>query len=371
MKVCHLTSAHPRNDIRIFIKECKALATAGYVVSLVVADGKGDEVNSGIKILDAGKSSGRISRMTKTVWQVYKHALGTDADIYHFHDPELIFVAYLLKLKNKKVIYDVHEDLPRQLKGKHYLGKFSASVLAFFAELIEDFFAKRFTAIITVTPFIYERFQKLNPVGEMICNFPRLEEFNTDSSVTAKENTICYVGSITEERGIIELLKALEKIDTRLNLVGTFVTEELRNRMIQMSAWEKVNETGLLGRTEVAKIIVQSKVGLSVLRELPNYVNAYPIKIFEYMAAGIPVVASDFLLWKEIVEGNNCGICVAPDDVNAIADAVKSLLKDESRAKQMGENGKKAVKEKYNWEAESKKLLAFYEKLKLIKKFPS
>ncbi|MGE0635527.1 MAG: glycosyltransferase family 4 protein [Bacteroidia bacterium] len=363
-KVCHFTSAHPRNDIRIFIKECRALAAAGYDVTLVVADGKGDEHNSGIKILDAGKSSGRISRMTKTVWRVYKRALAIDADIYHFHDPELIFVAYLLKLKNKKVIYDVHEDLPRQLHGKHYLGKFSATIIAFFAELVEDFFAKRFTAIITVTPFIYNRFQKLNRAGEMICNFPRLEEFNTVTAVAAKQNEICYVGSITEERGIVELLKTLEKIDTRLNLVGSFATDELRNRIIKMPAWKKVNETGVLGRTAVAAIIGQSKVGLSVLRELPNYVNAYPIKVFEYMAGGIPVVASDFPLWKEIVEGNNCGICIPADDVNAIAAAVTKLLQDENLAQKLGENGKKAVKEKYNWEAESRKLLAFYEKLK-------
>jgi glycosyltransferase involved in cell wall biosynthesis len=364
VKVCHFTSAHPRNDIRIFIKECRSLAAAGYDVSLVVADGKGDELNSGVRILDAGKSSGRISRMTITVWRVYKRALAINADIYHFHDPELIFVAWLLKIKNKKVIYDVHEDLPRQLHGKHYLGKFSASVIAFFVELLEDFFAKRFTAIITVTPFIYNRFQKLNPAGEMICNFPRLEEFNNEGIVAAKQNEICYVGSITEERGIIELIKALEKIDTNLNLVGPFGTEELRERVIKMPAWEKVNETGVLGRSEVGKTIAQSKVGLSVLRELPNYVNAYPIKIFEYMAAGIPVVASDFPLWKEIVEGNNCGICVRADDINAIVDAVSKLLKDENLANQMGENGKRAVKEKFNWEAESRKLLAFYEKLK-------
>ena len=362
-KVCHFTSAHPRNDIRIFIKECKALAAAGYDVSLVVADGKGDEVNSGIKILDAGKSNGRISRMTKTVWRVYKRALATNSDIYHFHDPELIFVAWLLKLKNKKVIYDVHEDLPRQLHGKHYLGKFSASVIAFFAGLVEDFFARRFTAIITVTPFIYSRFNKLNLVGEMICNFPLLEEFNNDKAVTVKLNELCYVGSITEERGIAELLKALEEIDARLNLVGSFGTEELRNRMIKMPAWRKVNETGMLGRTEVVKIIAQSKIGLSVLRELPNYVNAYPIKIFEYMAAGIPVVASDFPLWKEIVEENNCGICVPPENTTAIAAAVNSLLKDETRSQQMGANGKKAIKEKYNWEAESRNLLSFYAKL--------
>ena len=363
-KVCHFTSAHPRYDIRIFIKECKTLADKGYDISLVVADGKGDEVNSGVKILDVGKSSGRLSRMTKSVWKVYIKALSVKADIYHFHDPELIFVAYLLKLKGKKVIYDVHEDLPRQLFAKPYLGKHVARLLSFFVEQIEDFFSARFSGIITVTPFISQRFSKLNLNVQMVCNFPLLSEFSFEPSAAEKQNEICYVGSITEERGIFYMLQAMELINARLNLAGVFDTIELRERSVQTFGWKKVNELGFLNRTDVLTIIKNSRVGLSVLKELPNYVDAYPIKIFEYMAAGIPVVASDFPLWKEIVEGNNCGMCVAPENTKAIADAVNSLLNDENSAQQMGTNGKKAIKEKYNWEAESLNLLNFYNKIR-------
>ncbi|MCG3166586.1 MAG: D-inositol-3-phosphate glycosyltransferase [Bacteroidia bacterium] len=362
VKVCHFTSAHPRYDIRIFIKECKSLSAAGYDVTLVVADGKGNETNSGVRIIDAGKSNGRLSRMTRTVWRVYKKAIDVDADIYHFHDPELMMVAWLLKLKGKKIIYDVHEDLPRQLFAKAYLGKTVASILSLCIERIENFFSSRFNGIITVTPFIRDRFIKSNSSVEIVSNFPLLSEFSFTAS-DEKHDEICYVGSITEERGILLTLKAMEKINARLNLAGTFGTTELRDKCEQLSGWQKVNEFGFLNRTDVLRIIARSQVGLSVLKELPNYVNAYPIKIFEYMAAGIPVVASDFPLWKEIVEGNNCGICVPPHNTEAIADAVNRLLNDKKTAQQMGENGKKAVKEKYNWEAESLNLLSFYKKL--------
>ncbi len=362
VKVCHFTSAHPRYDIRIFVKECKSLAAAGYDVTLVVADGNGNEINSGIRIIDAGKSSGRLSRMTAAVWRVYKKALAVNADIYHFHDPELMIVAWFLKLKGKKVIYDVHEDLPRQLFAKAYLNKTVARLLSFIIERVENFFSARFSGIVTVTPFIRERFIKSNTKVEIVCNFPLLSEFSF-TSATDKQNEICYVGSITEERGVLYMLLAMETINARLNLAGIFGTTELREKCEQFSGWEKVNELGFLNRTDILKIISQSRVGLAVLKNLPNYVDAYPIKIFEYMAAGIPVVASDFPLWKEIVEGNNCGICVAPNNTKAIADGVNRLLADENLAKQMGENGKKAVKEKYNWETESLNLLSFYKKL--------
>ncbi len=364
VKVCHFTSAHPRYDIRIFIKECKTLAEAGYDVSLVVADGKGDEVKSGIKIFDAGKSSGRLSRMTKSVWNVYKKALSLDADIYHFHDPELIFVAYFLKLKGKKVIYDVHEDLPRQLLGKHYLGKFSATVLSIFSELVEDFFSKRFTAIITVTPVINKRFLKLNPCSEMIRNFPLFSEFENIQSDSKKENEVCYIGSITAERGVLNMIEAMKKIPAKLNLAGVFGTEKLFEETQKIKGWGNVIFHGSISRKEVAAILSRSKTGLVFFLPLPNHINAYPIKIFEYMAAGVPVVASNFPLWKEIVEGNKCGICVDPDNTKAIADAVNSLLYNETLAQQMGANGKKAIKEKYNWEAESRNLLSFYARFK-------
>ncbi len=361
-KVCHFTSAHPRYDIRIFVKECKSLSAAGYDVTLVVADGKGNEINSGIKIIDAGKSRGRLARMTITVWNLYKKAVDANADIYHFHDPELMVVAWFLKLKGKKVIYDVHEDLPRQLFAKAYLNKTVAGLLSFIMERVENFFSSHFSGIVTVTPFIRKRFIKSNTKVEIVCNFPLLSEFSF-TSATDKQNEICYVGSITEERGVIYMLRAMETINSTLNLAGTFGTNELREKCEQFPGWKKVNELGFLNRTDILKIISQSRVGLAVLKNLPSYVDAYPIKIFEYMAAGVPVVASDFPLWKEIVEGNNCGVCVAPDDTKAIADAVNKLLSNESLAQQMGANGKKAIKEKYNWEAESRNLLSFYAKL--------
>ena len=241
MKVCHLTSVHTRYDTRILLKECSSLATNGYEVSLIVADDLGDDLQSGVKILDVGKNnSGRLSRFTITTRKVYRKAIRVDADIYHFHDFELMPFAYLLMLKGKKVIYDAHEDLPRQLLSKPYLGKVSKKILSFLIEKIENLFASRFTAIITATPFIKERFLKLNIHATDINNFPLLGELYEPSNDYIKINQVCYVGGISEIRGIDSLINACEKINGTLVLAGKFTCQHLEQRIRSLKGWKNV-----------------------------------------------------------------------------------------------------------------------------------
>ena len=344
---------------------CVSLANNGYAVSLVVADGKGDESNGGVAIHGVGSSRGRFDRMRNAPKRVFAKAKELDADLYHLHDPELIFVGLRLKRLGKKVIFDSHEDVAKQLLCKPYLNQTLLRVLSFAYAWLERFACARFDAIIAATPFIRDKFLKINPRALDINNYPILDELAMSSDSNNGRSNICYIGGITEIRGIREIVQAMEHIssDIRLVIAGRFSNTELGIEVRQSPGWEKVDELGFVDRQGVRKALSQSLGGLVTLLPTPNHVNSQPNKMFEYMSAGIPVIASNFLLWREIIEGNNCGLCVDPLDPRAIASAIDTLVQNPCQARVMGQNGKRAVHQRYNWGTEEEKLLRFYEKL--------
>ncbi len=363
MRVAVLTSAHPRNDIRIFEKEALSLLKSGFEVSLIVADGLGDEIKNGVQIIDAGcQSKGRLGRMTLTVTGVYKKAVGINADIFHLHDPELLPLVPKL-LKHGNVIYDAHEDLPRQIMGKHWIPKALRKLISFFSERVENHYARKTSGIVAATPFIAERFRKINSNVVNINNYPMLEEFARVERKPSDERLACYVGGISSARGIFEMVKAMEFIDGKLLLAGLFANPADREQAQNLPGWEKVVELGFCGRERVMEILAAARAGLVLFHPDPNHTNAQPNKLFEYMAAGLPVIASDFLLWREIIDSAKCGVCVNPLKPKEIADAVEWVFNNPEEAEKMGAAGKKAVEEKYNWRAEDNKLVKFYQEM--------
>lgn len=365
IKVAHLTSAHPRHDIRIFHKMCKSIALVGWQAVLVVADGMGESAESGILIHDVGKPSNRLDRMCRVTDRIFKSAISLNAHIYHLHDPELIPIGLKLKRMGYRVIFDSHEDVPRQMLGKSYLNKPTLWLIAKGFAAYEKRACKKFDGVIAATPSIRDKFLAINPQTEVINNFPLLNELNQKGSWVKKRKEVCYVGSIDINRGIQELCLAMgqTKSGARLNLAGEFSEPELKLKVQHIKGWQNINDFNVVNRAGVKQILCQSIAGLVTFRPLPNHVNAQPNKMFEYMSAGIPLIASDFPLWRKIINENDCGLLINPLDSTAIAKAIDYVIENPNEAERMGKNGRRAVEEIFNWGQEEKKLLQLYEQI--------
>ena len=364
-RIVHLTSVHSRCDIRIFHKMCTALLNHSHDLTLIVADSKGDEVKNGIKILDVGAFKGRFNRIRNAPKRVFAKAAELNADLYHIHDPELIPIGLKLKRRGHCVIFDSHEDVPKQMLSKPYLNKSLLWVLSKCLAVYESWACAKFDGLIAATPFIRDKFLKINPQTLDINNFPLLHELENASSWADKRKEVCYIGGIAKIRGIQEVCAAMAllKTDARLNLVGAFSEAPFESKVKSSPGWGHVNSLGFLDRDRVREVLSRSMAGLVTFLPLPNHIDAQPNKMFEYMSAGIPVIASDFPLWCEIIKGNNCGLLVDPLDPAAIAKAIDYLVENPKEAQRMGENGRRAVENRYNWGQEEKKFLQFYGKI--------
>ncbi len=364
MKIVQITSAHSRNDTRIFLKICLSLVSKSHDVTLIVADGMGDSNCCGVHILDVGVFSGRLDRILNSPKLIFAKAVSLNADVYHLHDPELLITGLRLKHIGKRVVFDSHEDVPKQLLSKPYLNKPILWILSKIFGLFESWCCRQFDGVIGATPFIRNKFLKVHHNSVDINNFPLLGELDDHVPWSSKEFEICYVGAIGRIRGIEEVMQAISlvKSKVRLNLCGHFNEPELEQACKSMPAWLEVNDYGFVDRVVVKQVLGKSMAGLVTLHPVINYLDALPVKMFEYMSAGIPVIASNFPKWREIVLNNNCGLCVDPMDPEAISDAIDYLMQHQDEAKQMGENGRNAVINLYNWKKEEYKLFAFYDK---------
>jgi glycosyltransferase involved in cell wall biosynthesis len=328
-----------------------------------VADGKGDEVREQVQIIDIGLPRSRFIRILSFRRIMQRRALNLQADLYHFHDPELLGVGLNLVRKGKKVIYDAHEDVPRQLLSKDYLPNILKRPLSQIFELYENWVAGRLSAIVAATPYIRDRFKRVNMRSIEVQNFPLINEFDIEAKirVESKIDAVCYVGSISRVRGIHNIIRAFEHIKNgTLLLAGRFESEELREECVQLKGWDKVVELGFLDRKQVISTMRKSVAGLVVLEPTINYLDSIPVKMFEYMAAGIPIIASDFPYWRKLLSGIDCVEFVNPDSPEDIAHAILKFLENKDAASVRGEAGKTAVMNVFRWENEKRKLLHIY-----------
>jgi hypothetical protein len=362
-RVCHITTVHPVDDHRIVYKECVSLREAGYDVMLIAPHPRDTSV-AGVPVTALRvPARTRIERIVRRPQAAYRAALALDADLYHFHDPEFLPYGARLSRAGKRVVYDAHEDVPTQIRSKDWLRGPSRAPLAHAIARLEASCVARIDALVSPSLAALERLAPYQPRAVLVANYPRLDGAGGVAPWEGRERAVCYVGGITRVRGVRALVDAMAHADAELYLAGPISPPELRAELERSAGWSHVRYVGRVGPERVPELLGRSRVGVIPLQPIPNYRAAYPVKLFEYLAAGLPVVATDVPLWRDLLETHGCGVCVPADSPDQLAQAMTGLLDDDARARSMGQRARRAAERHYSWQSQADALIALYGEL--------
>ena len=366
VKVRHLTAVHDVDDSRILRRECKSLAQAGYDVALVVGRAPRDDL-AGVRIIGVGAAKNRLDRALRVAWNVYRAARRERADVYQFHDPELLWVGLALKLHGSTVVYDVHEDVPKQIMNKFWLPRWVRRPLAVAVGLAE------YLRLVGVRR---DRGRQSRDGG----TFPRRQDRRgTELSrprprqgrrgrPRLRAAALCLRLHRRTQRGTRCPRDHGHRYGTRPGHArrtrrARSTTTVSRRRFRATPAWRSMCYVGRLPQPQVMAAIRSARSGIALNRKVSNYFDAYSTKMFEYMACGIPVICSDFPHWVRVIDDADCGIAVDPRDPAAVAAAISKVATDPDEARRLGGNGRRAIIERYNWDNEFAKLDALYRRI--------
>lgn len=366
-KAVHVTTVHGPFDNRIFFKECASLRDNGWDVVLV-AQHERDETVDGIRIRALPKVTSRLKRMRMLPPLAREIALSEEPDVLHFHDPELLPVAGQLARQDRRVIYDMHENIARDILTKRWINPLIRPLLSFVVRRRMQGWLRSVRVI-----FAEDSYSADYPFVKQyttVLNMPRLAEL---SVITAEKHalpTLVYIGGVTELRGSLTMLRVMSLLQQSGHAVGLLIVGPVEQahgeamlKLISELALVNISLHGFTRSDQAWPLVAQCHLGLAILSRIPNYVESYPSKIFEYMALGLPVISSDFDLYRSVVEANGAGLCVAPEDDQLIAQGIASLLEDPELMRRMGQAGQAAALAKYNWSNEEQKLLRLYDEL--------
>jgi len=371
MKICMLTTGHNAMDDRIFYKEACSLRKVYDEVYVIAPDKKKNYNVNGINIIGITEPSSLSDRF-KIIDELIKEAIKVNADVYHFHDYEILSKILMIKKKlpNAKIIYDVHEHYPDMIRMSKKVPKAAKGLLGLIVDKYEIHISKKLDFIITADDAVKERFKQYVDNVEVIYNFSDFD-FSNDIYIE-KEYDLIYQGGITLERGIFEVVKSVkiakEKFDKiKMVFVGPFndvKAKQMVNDYIEKNGLNNnIQFTGNVPHKDVEMYIRKSKIGIVTLLPYPKYFKNIPIKQFEYMSCGIPVIGSDLPPIKKFVTSYNSGIIVDPTKPEEIANAISKILDNEELRIRLGNNGIKAVKEAYNWGNMEQYLYKIYSKM--------
>jgi glycosyltransferase involved in cell wall biosynthesis len=282
--------------------------------------------------------------------------------VVHVHDFELLPLALVLQVAGYHVIYDVHEDVPRDVLLKGYLPPYARRVIGAVAAGIEHVAGWVLDGIVAATPQIASRFPPSKTW--LVRNYPRLGHFHTPTfeQYTSRPSRAVYAGTLATFRGLDVMVRCAAALPAprHVALAGAFGSHADEHSWTSHPEWAAVEYLGRVPYARVPEVLAQSRVGLFVAQPTATMVDAYPTKVFEYLAAGLPAVVADWPLLRELFAESGACVFVDPASPSEILEAVQRLLDDEATAWAMGQRGAAFVRARYDWEAEAERLDAAY-----------
>jgi glycosyltransferase involved in cell wall biosynthesis len=363
-QIVHVTTVHDPYDTRILRRECVMLARQPALdVRLLNAKGVRDEVD-GVRIEPFDAARWRWRRMTISAWKALRAARAMDADLYHLHDPELLPVGLALKLSGHRVVFDCHENFAEKAKARSWIprplrGLYSGAYVWLVRRILP-----RLDGLVAATAAIAAQLPARRTI--VLRNLPDLEAVRAGTAGSQREpGLVIYTGGLTPNRGIEQVIPGLVEhceAQWKLVIVGN-ADAAVRRRLKGRLEDGRIDFRGHVAYGEVLRLMGAAAVGVVCNQARFDYQNALPNKLFEYMAAGLPVVCSDFPQWREIVETYRCGVLCDPGDPASIGKAIEAVLKDPEGARLMGGRGQTAVEERLSLEPEVLRLRELYEEI--------
>jgi hypothetical protein len=302
--------------------------------------------------------------MTTTVMRVLQAAGAEQPQVHHVHDPELLPFARGLAALGHRVIYDAHEDLPKDVAIKTYLPAWSRPVLAGGLYAAEPLLARGLAAVVVPVDYMRTRFSRFGARRVVaLRNLPRMARFVASERELREEVRIVYVGSLSRFRGIGTDVDAMghlpPHLKARLILYGGCDPPTLIDDLRLRPGWARTSYGGIISHAELPRTLAEADIGIATLHPTDAYVQVLPTKLFEYMASGLPVIVSDFPVWRKFIEEHDCGVCVDPTSPVAIGRAIGRLIENPEERRRLGANGRRASLS-FSWEEEAKRLVTLY-----------
>ena len=375
--ICFLSSMHTYDDKRVFEKEAKSLADNGFKV-IHVAPGDGtDFIYKNIEIRTFKNEGSTIFKRLIGLKHLYKFAKSTNADVYHCNEIDSWIIGLLLKLNHKsKCIFDVHEHYPEEFAEVRFHKSFHFLVIAVIHLLIWtlSFYTDR---IVIAKSSLKKSFKHLrdNKVV-LVQNFSPIKSFDNASKddnihFLDKKFKIIHMGLFGIARGWPELLNAMvisKNRNIELTVLGSVndgSEDDFLSFIEKNNLSNQVNYIKWLPIEEALEIVKKCHLGLVTFQPgYHNHVHALPHKLFDYMGSGIPVIVPDFAEEVcEIIKESQSGVMIDVSDPKEIAKAINMFAGDRKLTNQMGQNGRKAVYKKFNWENEELSLVEMYSQI--------